>query len=210
MPALRGSLTYARFYVEGELAKDVREKFMRAVRLRAMKPLDPDEDASERSGWCQIGEPFETELTHELVFYDNFINLGFRTDRWVIAGPLLRARMREAEAAYLAKKGRERMSKQERAELKEVVSRKLRKQSVPSTRAVDLSWSLDEGVVRFFSQAAKPTASMLELFEKTFGHKLTPEAPYTLATRTGLSKAADKSWDTLEPTFLGSSEEGAG
>jgi DNA recombination-dependent growth factor C len=208
MPALRGSLTYARFYVEGELAKDFREKFMRAIRLRAMKPLDPDEDAAERSGWCQIGEPFETALGHELVFYDNFINLGFRTDRWVIPGPLLRARMREAEAAYLAKKGRERMAKQERAELKEVVSRKLRKQAVPSTRAIDLSWSLDEGVVRFFSQSAKPTATMLELFEKTFAHKLTPEAPYTLAARTGLSKNADKQWESLEPTSLGSAGEG--
>jgi recombination associated protein RdgC len=202
MPALRGSLTYARFFVEGELAKDFREKFMRAIRLRAMKPLDPDEEASERSGWCLIGEPFETTLSHESVYYDSFLNLGFRTDRWVIPGPLLRARVREAEAAYLAKKGRERLSKQERAELKEVVSRKLRKQSVPSTQAIDLSWSLDEDVVRFFSLSAKPTASMLELFDKTFAHKLTPEAPYTLAARTGLSKSADKSWETLEPTLL--------
>lgn len=207
MPALRGSLTYARFFVEGELAKDFRERFMRAIRLRAMKTLEPDEDVSERSGWCRIGEPFEVSLNQESVYYDNFLNLGFRTDRWVIAGPLLRARMREAEAAYLAKKGRERLSKHERAELKEVVSRKLRKQLVPSTRAIDLSWSLDEGLVRFFSQSARPTANMLELFEKTFGHKLTPEAPYTLAARSDLRKAVDTSWDALEVTQLANRSE---
>lgn len=208
MPALKGSLTYARFFVEGELPRDFRDRFMKAIRLRSMKPLDPDEDAPERSGWCLIGEPFEVDLHHEGVFYNNFINLGFRTDRWVIAGPLLRARVREAEAAYLAKKGRERLSKREKIELKEVVSRKLRKQSVPSTRALDLSWSTEEGVVRFFSQSAKPTLTMLELFEKTFGLKLTPEAPYTLAARTGLSKAADKLWETLEVTQLEASREG--
>jgi recombination associated protein RdgC len=140
------------------------------------------------------------------VFYDRFINLGFRTDRWVIPGPLLKARLREAETAYLAKKGRERLSKHERVELKELVSRKLRRQFVPSTRAIDLSWSLEEGVVRFFSLSARPTATMLELFEKTFGLKLTPEAPYTLAARSGLSKAADKSWDMLEPTQLVAAE----
>ena len=207
MPALRGSLTYARFFVEGELAKDFRERLMRAIWLRAMKTLDPDEDVSERSGWCRIGEPFEVSLNHDSVYYDNFLNLGFRTDRWVIAGPLLRARMREAEAAYLAKKGRERLSKHERAELKEVVSRKLRKQLVPSTRAIDLSWSLDEGLVRFFSQSARPIASMLELFEKTFGHKLTPESPYTLAARSSLHKAVDKGWDALEVTQLASGRE---
>jgi DNA recombination-dependent growth factor C len=205
MPALRGSLTYARFFVDapdGGLAEGFRERFMRAIKLRAMKPLEADEDVAERSGWCQIGEPFELALSHQLVFYDNYINLGFRTDRWVIPGPLLRARMREAEAVYLAKKGRERLSKRERSELKEVVSRKLRKQFVPSSRAIDLSWSLDEKLVRFFSLSARPTASMLELFEKTFGLKLVPEAPYTLAARAGLSKAAEKTWDSLEVTQL--------
>lgn len=202
MPALSGSLTYARLFVDGDIPDDFRERFVNTLRLRAMKPLEADDDMPERSGFCMLGDPYELELTYERVFYNDFINLGFRTDRWSIPGPLLRARMRESEAAYLAKKGRERLSKRERTELKEVVSRKLRKQSVPTTRALDLSWSTEEGLVRFFSQSAKPTATMLELFEKTFGLKLIPEAPYTLAARRGLSKAAEKIWETLEVTQL--------
>jgi recombination associated protein RdgC len=65
---------------------------------------------------------------------------------------------------------------------------------------MDFSWSLDEGVVRFFSQSAKPTLAMSDLFTKTFGLKLIPEAPFTLASRLGLSKAEDKAWDALEET----------
>ena len=206
MPALKGSLTYARFFVEGELPKDFRERFMRAIRLRAMQPLEADDDASERSGWCAIGEPFDVDLHYEGVFYNNFINLGFRTDRWVIPGSLLRTRVREAESAYLIKRGRERLSRREKTEIKELVSRKLRKQFVPSTRAVDLSWSLEDGVVRFFSQSARPTAVMLELFTKTFGPKLVPEAPYTLATRLGWSKADEQAWIGLEATSLAAAE----
>jgi len=202
MPALRGSLTYARFFVEGELPKDFRERFMRAIRLRAMKPLEPDDDAAERSGWCAIGEPFDVDLHYEGVFYNSFINLGLRTDRWVIPGSLLRARVREAESAYLAKKGRERLSRREKTEIKELVSRKLRKQFVPSTRAVDLSWSVEDGVVRFFSQAARTSSNMQELFTKTFGLKLLPEAPYTLAARLGLDKRAEQAWESLEVTQL--------
>ena len=210
MPALRGSLTYARFFVEppqGELPKGFRERYLKAIKLRTIQPLEADDDVAERSGWCQIGEPFELELSAQHVFYDNYINLGFRTDRWVIPGPLVRARLREAETAYLAKKGRERLARRERTELKELVTRKLRKQFVPSSRAIDLSWSLDEGVVRFFSLSARPTAAMLELFEKTFGLKLTPEAPYTLALRGGSSKAAEKAWESLELTQLQAARE---
>jgi recombination associated protein RdgC len=207
MPALKGSLTYARFFVEGETPKDFRERFMRAIRLRAMQPLEADDDAAERSGWCAIGEPFDVDLHYEGVFYNNFLNLGFRTDRWVIPGSLLRTRVREAESAYLLKRGRERLSRREKAEIKELVARKLRKQFVPSTRAVDLSWSLEDGVVRFFSQSARPTATMLELFTKTFGLKLLPEAPYTLASRQGLTKADEQVWIGLEATQLSAAGE---
>lgn len=207
MPALKGSLTYARYYVEGEPPDDFQERFVKAIRLRAMKPLDPDEDALERSGWCRIGDPFETDLGYEDVFYNNYLNLGFRWDKWVIPGPMLKAKLREAEAAYLQKKGRERISRKERTELKELVSKKLRREVVPVMKNVDFSWSLDEGLVRFFSASPKQGALLAELFTKTFALRLVPETPYTLATRLGMSKAQDAAWDEIEPTSLG---EGAG
>jgi hypothetical protein len=202
MPALRGSLTYARYYVDGELPESFHDKAMKAIRLRAMKPLEPDDDALERSGWCRMSEPFEVDLGYEDVFYNNYVNLGFRTDKWVVPGPMLRAKLRDAEAAYLQKKGRERVSRKERNELKELVSKKLRRQLVPVMRSVDLSWSLEEGLVRFFSQSPKQGALLAELFTKTFGLKLVPETPYTLAVRLGLSEAEDKAWESLEPTEL--------
>jgi hypothetical protein len=202
MPALKGSLSYSRFFVEGELPDDFRQRFMKAIRARVMRPLTADEDALERSGFCAIGEPFELELGYENVFYNEFINLGFRTDRWVLPGQLVRAKVREAEVAYLAKKGRERLTRHERTELKELVSRKLRKQFVPAMRCVDLSWSLEEGIVRFFSQAARPISAMTELFERTFSLKLIPESPYTLASRLGLDEAEEKAWAAMTVTLL--------
>ena len=200
MPALKGSLTYSRHYVDGQVPDDFRDKFVKAVRLRAMKPLEPDEEAAERSGWCRLGEPFEVDLGYEDVFYNEYLNLGFRTDKWVIPGPMLRAKMRDAEAAYLQKKGRERISRSERNELKQLVSKKLRKQLVPVMRVVDVSWSIDEGIVRFFSASPKQGALLAELFTKTFALKLVPETPYTLASRLGLTKAEDKAWEEIEPT----------
>ena len=201
MPALSGSLTYARLFVEGTLPEDFRDRFGAAIQLRGMRPLEADDEALERSGWCAIGDPFELDLGYERVFYNDYVNLGLRTDRWSIPSALVRTHLKEAEAAYLEKKKRQRLSKHERAELKEMVLRQLRKQSVPSVRAVDFSWSLGEGIVRFFSHAQRPTATLIDLFGKTFtGLKLVPEAPYTLASRLGLSKEEEEAWDRLEPT----------
>jgi hypothetical protein len=200
--ALRGSLTYVRFYVDGQPPDDFRERFMRSIRLRAMRPLEPDEEDLERSGWCKIGEPFSLELSYDDVFMTSFVNLGFRTDRWAIPGSMLRRHAKEAEAAYLVKKGRERLTRKEKAELKLLVAKKLRQKTSPATRMVDLSWSLDEGLVRFFSHAAKPAGLMMELFAKTFGLTLVPEAPYTLAARIGLDKAQERAWQELDATLL--------
>ena len=208
MPALKGSLTYARLFVEGDVPDDFRERFMRSVRLRAMKPLEPDDEDLERSGWCKLGEPFALDLAYDDVFYNEYINLGFRTDRWAIPGPMLRSRVREAEAAYLEKKGRERLSRKEKAELKMLVARKLRRQVSPASRVVDVSWSINEGIVRFFSHSPKPAGTMTELFHKTFGLKLAAESPYTLAARLGLSKAQENAWQEMDISLL-ATEDGA-
>jgi DNA recombination-dependent growth factor C len=205
VPALRGSLTYARFFIDAdqrEVPEDFREKYMRAIRLRAMKPLEAHEDDLERSGWCKLAEPFELELHYEDVFCNEYVALGFRTDRWQIPGPMLKARLREAEAAYLEKKGREKLGRKERAELKESVARKLRKETAPQTRMVDLVWSMNDGIVRFFSHADKAAGNMTELFHKTFGLRLVAEAPYTLAARLGLTKAQEAAWQEIEMTVL--------
>lgn len=207
MAALRGSLTYARFYVDGELPGDFLDKAMRSIRLRAMKPLEPDDEDLERSGWCKLGEPFELDLAHDDVLPPGFVRLGFRTDRWQIPSSILRQRLRETERAYLEKKGRERLGRKERAELKEMTLRKLKQKATPATRAVDLCWSLDDGLVRFFSHANKPAAAMMELFQKTFSLRLVPEAPYTLAARLGLSREEELAWEALEPIQTAREEE---
>jgi hypothetical protein len=202
MPALKGSLTYSRLFVDGELPKDFRDTFAKSIRLRAMKPLEPDEDVLERAGWCAIGEPFDVAPAYDDIFYNEYLNLGYRTDKWRIPAALLRAKVREAEAAQLGRKGRERLSRQEKTELKELVVKRLKKQLAPSTRVVDLSWSLDEGIVRFFSQAERSIFAMTDLFHRTFGLKLVPEAPYTLAARLGLTKTAEAAWQNLAATAL--------
>lgn len=213
MSALSGSLSYARFFaaVPGSSGRGLPRGFLdhshEKILHHAMRPLSADEPDAERSGWCVLGDPLDLTLPRERVYLDGYLNLGFRTDRWAIPGPLLRTKVREAEAAYREKAGRERLGRRERAEIKEVVTRELRKKLVPSTRVVDLSWALEEGVVRFFSHTEKTTTAMLELFQKTFGIELVPESPYTLAERLGLGEEEAQAWAELEPTSLQSQRD---
>lgn len=180
---------------------------MRSIRLRAMKPLEPDDEDLERSGWAKLAEPMTIELAYDDVFFNEYVALSYRTDKWQFPGAMLKARLREAEAAYLEKKGQTKLSRSQKNELKLLVAKRMRRTMAPATRSVDLSWSLDEGVVRFFSHAPKPGAQMSELFQKTFNLKLVPESPYTLAARLGLDAAEEQAWNELEATHLAEAGE---
>lgn len=205
MSLLKGSLTYTRFFVDTSEGVTLDAAFvdraLEALAARPFQPLDPAEDVTERVGWCQAGDPFATTLTHADVCWNEHLVLGFRVDRWVVPPALVKAKVREAEVGYLERKGRARTSKKEKAELKDLVVKRLRKQLAPSTRSVDLALSLDEGVVRFFSHTPKLGEAMRDLFRTTFEVALIPEAPYTTAQRLGV-RGLDAIWDALAPTDL--------
>lgn len=206
MGALRGSLTYSRFFVVGDLPDDLPSASTKRIRANASQPLNPDEDVSERHGWCAIEDPMITDLDHESVFFNEYACLGLRIDRWVVPKPLLNAHLRDAEEALLEKKGLEKLGKKARADLKLFVLKRLRRQLMPSTKSVDLVWNVQTGVARFFSQSERIHLLVQELFEKTFRLKLVPESPGTAAERRGLDARAQQRWDMLEPTNLARGE----
>ncbi len=200
MGALKGNISYTRFFAQGDTPEDFQERWMKRIQLRAFKPLTLEDDALDRIGWCSIEHPFDLELEYEKVFFNNYVNLGLRIDRWVIPGPLFKAQFAEAEKVYLQKRGREKLSRAEKEELKMAVSKKLRKQLVPAMQVVDVSWNMESGIVRVFSGSQKTLGAFEEIFEKSFELKVVPESPYTTAERRGLSPRESQVMDRLEPS----------
>ncbi|MBO6934067.1 MAG: hypothetical protein JJ863_03805 [Deltaproteobacteria bacterium] len=200
MGAFRGSLTYSKFHVRGELPQDFKTRFVDAIRLRAFRELDPGEDLDQRSGWCSVEHPFDLDLTSEKVFWNGYLNLGFRTDTWRIPSALFKASFREVEREFCAANGIEKLSRSQKQNLEAVVISQLRRKVVPAMKVVDLSWALDEGVVRFFHQSPKVHDQMLELFEKTFELDLALDGAFLLAETRGLDAAT--ALPELEPTHF--------
>ncbi|WP_437504823.1 hypothetical protein [Sorangium sp. So ce1099] len=200
--ALRGKLTFSRFFVLGAPPDNLAGTSMRRIRAAASQPLVPEEDESERHGWCSIEDPMDVDLDHEKVFFNEYVCLGLRVDRWVVPKPLLQAHLRDAEAALLERKGLERLGKKARADLKLFVLKKLRRQLIPVTKSTDLVWNTGTGMARFFSQSPRVHLLVQDLFEKTFRLKLVPESPGTAAERRQLDARAEKLWEALEPTSL--------
>jgi recombination associated protein RdgC len=198
--ALKGSISFTKFKVRGELPEGFRDTFVERLRLRAFRPLSPLDDADRGVGWCSIENMLDLEIEHGKVFFETHLNVGLRIDTWQIPSSLFKAHFAEAEREHLAKKGREKLGRQEKEELKAVVTTRLRKQLMPVTKVIDLSWNLDTGAVRFWSQSARVHELLDEIFEDTFKLTLLPEGPYTTAARLGLSELETQVFAELKPT----------
>lgn len=208
MGALAGSLTFTRFFVRGELPRRFRDKFVENIQLRTFEPLTPESEEQEHVGWCAVGRVLDLELDHEKVFYNSYLNLGLRMDRWRVPGALLRAHLAEAEHEALAKSGREKLGKREKAELKARIITRLRKKLMPSMKIVDMSWNLDSAVVRFFNQSPRVHEQFMALFEKTFSLELVTDSPYISAERLGLRDAELQALSGTEASTLGGRRRG--
>lgn len=204
MGALKGAITYAKFQVEGALPDDAHQKFMARIRTRTFKPLQPEDEGDVAVGWVPIERPFDDEISFRTdgVFFGSYLNLALRMDRWRFPSSLVKAKMAAAERQWRQKTGKDRMSRSEKAELRELVDRRLRREGIPVSKAVDLSWNMTSGELRLFGKSKVIVEHFLELFEKTFAVRLIPAAPYTIAKALGLPRDLDQRLATVEPTAL--------
>ena len=199
MGARGGSLTFTRFFTQGALPKDLRRKFLEAAKLRVFEALKPEDEALEASGWCVMERPFDLELDSAKMFHDSFVLLGFRVDRYRIPGALLKSQISDEEQRQLARGKKTKLSRNEKLEIKDRVVMRLRKKVIPTSKAIDMSWHLDSGVVLFFGHSKRMILDFMALFEKTFGLALLEDSPHAAATRAQLPRELERALKQIEP-----------
>jgi recombination associated protein RdgC len=191
MGALSGAMSASKFYVQGDLPKDVRRAYMERIALRVFRPLRPEQEEEESAGWCAVGQPFDLELSAGKVFTGPYLSLGFRTDLYRFPPAVVHAELEQAARALRQKRGQEKLSRTQKDELKQRVLQGLRRRYAPRMQAVDLVWNLDRGELYFWSQSAGLRERLSALFELSFGLELVLDSPYIAALRTLQSKALE-------------------
>jgi len=201
---LKGAITYAKLYVEGELPDDAHQKYIARIRTRTFKPLTPEDEGEASVGWAPIERPFDDEISFRSdgVFFGSYLNLAMRIDKWKFPSALVKNKMAQAERAWKQRTGKEKMSRVEKTELRDLVERKLRREGIPVTKVIDFSWNIASGELRFFGRSKNALEYFYELFEKTFSMHLVPGAPYTVAKSLDLPRSLDADLASVEPTVF--------
>ncbi len=192
-------MTFTRLFVQGKPPRDLRKRYLDAVKLRKFTPLAPEDEVAEAVGWCVIERPFDLDFQPDRLFYDRYLLLGFRVDKWKIPGVLMRSQVADEEQRMLSRAGREKLTRAERDDIKLRVIGRLRKKILPTSRAFDVLWDLDAGTVLLFTHSARATEEFAALFQKTFGLELMADCAYVAAGRAALPAALQKAFERVEP-----------
>lgn len=203
MPVLRGAVTFSRFRCEtGKLPQDLRRWLARGLAKGAFEPLDVERGEDDRSaGFVALEDPGSTDFASGVLERGRAL-FAWRIDTLRVKGAAVRAELERWAAAFAEEHGRP-PARGEKATARDEIRHRLRKRQPPTTRVLDVSWSLDGGELQIWAASRKAVDEVAAAIEAAFEVKLAPCSAGAQAVRSGVAEGA------LAPTpeLLGVSRE---
>ncbi len=141
MPIRRGTVSFARFRLDGAGPKDARRWLSTALKTGAFEPIDVKGEEERTAGFVELENASRTEFGPGDVFYGPHALFAWRVDKLRIPAAQVRAELLKWAQAFEAKQGRA-PGRRERAEQKDVLKRALRAKIDPVTKTFDVSIDL--------------------------------------------------------------------
>ena len=186
MGILANSVSICHFEVRGEYPAG--DLFTWAGECLARQAFQPIEHTADEStvGWVHLDDHQAARFDTMAAFRrDHSLAFTLRRDIRRLPGPLVKAYLAEAEAAFLtANPNFRRVPRQKREELKETVRLSLFPRTLPVPATFDVLWDTRNGLVTFTSLSPKVVEIFENLFKKSFpGLRLVVIHPYARGER---------------------------
>lgn len=195
MGLLKGSFTFTRFHVEGQLPQAFLNFVNSRIKSNAYQSTIKSTE-EKRMGWVSLADVLDTNFENANYALGDFLIFSLRVDRKLISPKLLKIKLMEEERRFLAQSGKERINKTIATGIKDKVKLELlsRTDAVPSF--YDVCWAVGKNVVYFSSLADKTADDFVDLFKKTFSLSLKVFSPQE-------NKGIDNSGTTQADSLIG-------
>ena len=180
MAFLRGTASFVRFNVEGELPENPWDFI--AERVAAYSFRDIDDTYDEFSlGWVSVLNMFDSDFRYASYANGDYVTLTLRMDERKVSSAIIKKYCMKEEERIKKEKEIPKISRVAKMEIKERVRTELLRKSVPVPATFDLVWNLSESNILFFSTNKKVQAQLEDYFKDTFGLLLVQQIPYLTA-----------------------------
>ncbi len=199
MSLLSTTVSVSRYLVEDKIKGSLIETIRQGLKKNTITDID-NEDMEKSVGWTSFNEPFKPDFEGSSFIIDNFFVFSLRIDRKKVQAKIIQKHYLLALAKRLSSTGKQYLSRNEKAEIKDDVIQRLTK-TIPATPNVyDLLWNYEASSVIFFSNQKAANEELETLFNKSFELSIIRLFPYTTAEYTaGLTDEQRDALGKLSP-----------
>jgi DNA recombination-dependent growth factor C len=177
MGFIKGTASYVRFGVEGELPENIWDFIADRVVAFAFKDID-DTYEEDSLGWVSVVNMFDTDFDYASYAAGNYVTLSMRLDERKVSSAIVKKFVQKEEERIKKEKQIPKISRKMRVEIKERIQNELMRKALPMPSVFDLCWNLEDSTVLFFSTNKKAQALLEDLFKESFGLTLIQQIPY--------------------------------
>jgi recombination associated protein RdgC len=188
MPILRGSVTFARFKVEGLDKKDP-HWIAKNLKARAFEPIRKSGEDERAQGFVELEDRDAAEFSAGKLHYGEWALFAYRVDTLKVPGGLLRDELEKWLKTYEAEHAKP-ASRREKNDARAALKQKLRQKLEPRSKTFDVSWSVKRGELQVWAGSRKAVEEVQTALEKALDVQLTALAPATAAASLGVAEEA--------------------
>jgi DNA recombination-dependent growth factor C len=180
MGLLKGTATFVKFTLEGELPENPLEYI--SQRIASFSFQDIDETFDEYSiGWVSLFNMFDSSFEYASYSVGDYVVLTLRIDERKVSPAILKKFIMKEEERVKNERQVPKLSRTMKGEIKERVRVELMRKAIPVPSTFDVCWNLSESSLLFFSTNKKIHAVLEDFFKECFGVFLRQQIPYTIA-----------------------------
>ena len=177
MGLLKGTASFVRFGVEGDLPENIWDFIADKVAAFAFRDIDETYD-EDSLGWVSVLNMFDTEFDYASYAAGNYVTLTMRFDERKVSSVIVKKYVQKEEERIKKEKKIPKISRSMRVEIKERIQNELMRKAQPVPAVFDLCWNLENSTLIFFSTNKKAQALLEDLFKECFGLNLMQQIPY--------------------------------
>ena len=177
MGLIKGTVTVSKYRVIGSLPDNFKSFIDEQIKRFAFRDLSIGE--SEKSlGWTSLENILDTKFEYANYLIADYLIFSLRIDRKVVSPALLKLKVLEAERQLIEERGKGKIYREERNEIRERMHLSLVRQTPPVPSFHEICWNVSKGWLLFGSLSEKVREDFEDLFKDTFKLTLRPFVPW--------------------------------
>lgn len=200
MGFLKGTASFVRFRVEGELPPSPMDFI--AERVSSFSFRDIDDSYDEYSiGWVSVMNMFDSAFNYSSHLCGDYVVLALRIDERKVSSAILKKLTQKEEERVKREKQIPKIGRTMKVEIRERINTEQMRKAIPLPALYDVCWNLADSTLFFFSTNKKAQTVLEDFFKESFGLLLRQQTPYTIAEQL-LTGGLSEKLPTLSPAIF--------